>query len=488
MSAQGGPNVELIQPEPTRRSKIGFALGHVMNDMCASMWFTYLLLYFNKVLQFDNLYSGIIMLIGQLADGFSTVFVGIFSDSGDDLWLCNKVGQRKAWHTIGSFCVVGSFPFIFSSCFGCYQAHQWAQLIYYASFVIIFQFGWAATQISHLAAIPDLAQSQNERTGLTAVRYGMTVTSNILVYLVAWAFFDQNRDVDTITPNDAWAFKSLMLVCIVVGSVASLGFHFNVKFPTVNQFNGGDGSGSTYGSSSAAKSVLKWFKEYQLYQIALIYMSTRLFVNLSQAYIPLYVQVSLQLEAKYVATIPLTMFLAGFVTSFLMKKMNDKFGRKATFIIGSVLGIAGCFWIQFGCDAMDPNVKYYIYCVAVLIGIGGSTMLVTSLALTAEFIGVDTSSSAFIYGLMSLTDKVANGLAVVLIQHNIPSQDDSCPMCKIYFRQVLFYVCGGVALIGALATMSLFKVTVGARRHQEHGQIPVITINEEPDERVPLLH
>ena len=47
-------------------------------------------------------------------------------------------------------------------------------------------------------------------------------------------------------------------------------------------------------------------------------------------------------------------------------------------------------------------------------------MLVTSLSLTAEFIGSNTSSSAFIYGLMSLTDKVSNGLAVVLIQHFIP--------------------------------------------------------------------
>ena len=32
----------------------------------------------------------------------------------------------------------------------------------------------------------------------------------------------------------------------------------------------------------ANKSVLSWFKEYQLYQIALVYMSTRFFVNLSQ--------------------------------------------------------------------------------------------------------------------------------------------------------------------------------------------------------------
>ena len=54
--------------------------------------------------------------------------------------------------------------------------------------MIIFQFGWASTQISHLAAIPDIASSQNERTGLTAIRYSMTVASNILVYLTAVSF------------------------------------------------------------------------------------------------------------------------------------------------------------------------------------------------------------------------------------------------------------------------------------------------------------
>ena len=94
-------------------------IGHVLNDMCASMWFTYLLLYFNKVLEFSNIYSGILMLIGQLADGFSTVLVGVFADKGIDLYLCNKLGQRKAWHLIGVVCVMASFPFIFSACPGC---------------------------------------------------------------------------------------------------------------------------------------------------------------------------------------------------------------------------------------------------------------------------------------------------------------------------------------------------------------------------------
>lgn len=36
------------------------------------------------------------------------------------------------------------------------DSDQYAQMIYYSGFVIIFQFGWAAIQISHLALIPEL--------------------------------------------------------------------------------------------------------------------------------------------------------------------------------------------------------------------------------------------------------------------------------------------------------------------------------------------
>ena len=60
-------------------------------------------------------------------------------------------------------------------------SNNMAQLAYYATFIVIFQFGWASTQIAHLAAIPDLSGCQNERTGLTAIRYSMTVISTIMV-------------------------------------------------------------------------------------------------------------------------------------------------------------------------------------------------------------------------------------------------------------------------------------------------------------------
>lgn len=72
----------------------------------------------------------------------------------------------------GTVCVLLSFPFIFSPCLGCgASTPEWAALLYYGPFIVIFQFGWAATQIAHLSLIPELVTNDHEKVELTALRY-----------------------------------------------------------------------------------------------------------------------------------------------------------------------------------------------------------------------------------------------------------------------------------------------------------------------------
>ena len=57
-------------------------------------------------------------------------------------------------HLVGSVCVFLSFPFVFlPSPSGLSPS---TQLFYYSVFIVVFQFGWACVQISHLALITDL--------------------------------------------------------------------------------------------------------------------------------------------------------------------------------------------------------------------------------------------------------------------------------------------------------------------------------------------
>lgn len=50
------------------------------------------------------------------------------------------------------------------------------------------------------------------------------------------------------------------------------------------------------------------------------------------------------------------------------------------------------------------------------VGITSTSLLVTSLSITADLIGQDLSNGAFIYGVMSFTDKLSNGVFVEIIQ------------------------------------------------------------------------
>lgn len=71
----------------------------------------------------------------------------------------------------GTVSVLVSFPFIFNPCLVCTDnTPQWVQVVYFTPFIIVFQFGWAATQISHLSLIPELVSSESAKVELTAYR------------------------------------------------------------------------------------------------------------------------------------------------------------------------------------------------------------------------------------------------------------------------------------------------------------------------------
>jgi len=76
----------------------------------------------------------------------------------------------------GCLCVVASFPFIFQPMLGTnpmrfdFDSKSLVPLLYYAPFIVIFQIGWASTQISHLSLIPELTFNEHDRVGLNAIR------------------------------------------------------------------------------------------------------------------------------------------------------------------------------------------------------------------------------------------------------------------------------------------------------------------------------
>jgi Na+/melibiose symporter-like transporter len=126
---------------------------------------------------------------------------------------------------------------MFNLCITCENAPEWARFYYYAPFVVIFQFGWAATQISHLSLIPQLTTNDNERVALNAIRYAFTVMSNLFVYGMTYLLLrfsslsdsqhaaDSDDSSSDLTPDDAPKFMHLTFIMCGVGLVFQVIFH-----------------------------------------------------------------------------------------------------------------------------------------------------------------------------------------------------------------------------------------------------------------------
>jgi Na+/melibiose symporter-like transporter len=179
-------------------SKLGYGFGHVLNDLAATIWFSYTLLFLKDVELF-GVAAGSLLMLGQFADAFFTMTIGILTD---------LFSTKRNWHLTGTILSILSFPSIFLLQRDVLP--YWASIVYFAFMIIFFQCGWATVQVSHLAIIPEMATNEKERSELNAIRYSMSVIANITVFFVTYLFIhngDPNVQNDEIGPKDFNKFR-----------------------------------------------------------------------------------------------------------------------------------------------------------------------------------------------------------------------------------------------------------------------------------------
>jgi len=155
-----------------------------------------------------------------------------------------------------------------------------------------------------------------------------------------------------------------------------------------------------------------WLAQPSFWVVAMVYMLTRLAVNVSQVYLSIYVQQWLQLPPTAIATVPLLVFLASLAATLGMKRLAGELGWLWAFSAGAgALGVAcGGFFLA------TPHTAWLVYPSAILLGLGSAVVSVLSVSAEADLIGAYTDSGAFVFGAISLTDKLSNGAAVMAIQ------------------------------------------------------------------------
>ncbi|KAI8438588.1 hypothetical protein MSG28_011036 [Choristoneura fumiferana] len=424
-------DVEIDLSGATRRRQwwrehqhILYGLGHIHNDLCAAMWFSYMMLFFQAVLEMRS------AVAGQIVDAIATPIVGIMAD---------KYGTKKSWHLTGSILVSCTFPMLFVRCWGCYIGGDpdylsWWMPLYYAVLITFFQIGWAIVQISHLAMIP--------------------MTASIAVYLITWVVLRATNYSTYIGPSDDYKLRDVALIVTGIGVTAFTLFHMLFKLRIPNK-KGNDHT-ITNGTPSLLtcdeqdtelqkdelvpnSKIYHFLRMPLLYQTSLLYVFSRLYWALTLVYVPLFLEERLSVNpsagSELVASVPLVLYISSFFSSLLLKSKISLCGNQLAYIIGSCLSFISCLWIALGA--------------------GSSTTLVSSLCVTADLIGPHSHQGAAIYSIVTFADKLVTGIAVVAIENYKCRNAADCPE---YYRGVLTYACGGSAVLG-IVSLILTRIT-----------------------------
>ncbi|KAK2634759.1 hypothetical protein Ddye_029551 [Dipteronia dyeriana] len=392
-----------------RRSVTYYGTGHMLNDITAACWFTYLLLFLTDI-GLSPRAAAAVMLSGQIADAFATVFTGE---------LIDRFGHFKIWHGAGSVLVAVSFSSVFGGCMPCTilgTSSVMVETISYCVFAAIFNVGWAATQVSHMSMVTCITLNSTSRVVLASCRNAFTMIANLGLYGIALIVFGvtkANTHADLENQYRWIAYMSIFIGCCFVGI-----FHLGTKEPRIKI--------SLRGNSRARISWIYWFKKVLYYQVALVYMLTRLVLNVSQAYLAFYVINELRMADSAKALVPAIIYICSFIVSIILQEMSWTGQRlKAYYTAGGIL------WIFCGAAILilPRSMSAYMYVISIFIGIANALMMVTGISMQNVLVGEDLNGCAFVCGSLSFLDKMSCGIALYILQ----SYQSKSILCEILF-------------------------------------------------------
>ncbi|GMF40511.1 unnamed protein product [Phytophthora fragariaefolia] len=496
---------------------LAYGVGHVLNDMCASTWFSYLLVFLLHAVDMSPVDSAVVMFCGQIADGVATPLVGVFSDRSSGLPALG-LGRRKTWLLVGSLLVVLCFFLVFGAC-----APRWFSpepsrlvlLVYYSAAASIFNVGWAAVQVSHMAMVPELSDDDNVRCVLNSTRYAFTILSNVLVFCV---FLVLLRVVEPFGVPDADKFTLLAYTSLLVGGLCTVVFLAGTPEDVTHKEDVAErkdaaevlaqspvmadleGRGPTafpcdgdldmpavevVGTSSDKMTWSCWFKLGMFYEVGLVYMCTRLVVNVTQVFISFYLIVTLDMSATSIAIVPLLVYLSGFLATFFLRYLNESLGRTGSFALGAALIVLALVLSYF----LTAETATWVYPFSIILGMGNSIIMVTSVCLTGDLVGNNVESGAFVYGAMSFTDKISNGVAILLIQNTRQMLQDLPEEDGEFLRQVYCVLPSVAALVGLCTVMFMTHCSGSSDRRRRKvestssstaDETEILLVNDEP--------
>ncbi|KAI1296904.1 Major facilitator superfamily domain-containing protein 12 [Halotydeus destructor] len=428
------------------RTIIGYSFGHVINDLTGSFWFTYTLIAFKLIL--PTFYAGLILGLGQLTDATTTLTVGYLSTKKSFSYI-EKYGQLKFYHLVGTILILGSFPLVYGQCFICgLETLNMTKFSYFFFFAIFFQAGWAHVQVSHVALISKLSVNAADRVILASCRQAAMVASSVTVYAVTLFTLRKSNSSQPLTFD---LFSNAALILWGMGAIFALLYQLVLKEKAGVRADDVQSSDKGDENKNIQRPVREWFQDRMFYTVLVLYVVGNLYYVITQVYTTLLLQWTFKSPKENLAIVPFVTYAVGFVASFALKPISNRFGSKTVLLFGCFSGALFGGWVFMADENFGQS--WQIYGVAALNGVAGTSLLVSITSLISKLTKDYPGSGAFVFGVMSFSDKLMNGSTVLLLEFRLP--EPNIDESNEFYQNMIVTVTGVCISILIVITCSL---------------------------------
>ena len=169
---ESSPRKHIKRPQTSLTQKLCFSIGHFFCDVQAVAWFSYILLFFTKVVGLSSKIVGIIWVCEKILDASGSFLFSHASNKWTVPLLTKYCGKGKAWHLIGTVFLILFVVLLWTSPRQFDEnLPQWVMAVY---FICVFGFhdlAWETTSLTHMSMVAEIVKRPSEVVELHALRY-----------------------------------------------------------------------------------------------------------------------------------------------------------------------------------------------------------------------------------------------------------------------------------------------------------------------------
>lgn len=414
----------------------GYMFGHVLNDMTASLWFTYVLVFMEKQAEMSETNAAIVFLCGQFVDAIFNPISGIVIDA------LPFESSRVYYVLFGSCGVALTFSLIFVVPNFIEDASTTIKVLWYCSWASLFNIFWSFVQVSHFSLVDEITTTTKSKLRLNKFGQVGSACAAILSFSTARLVFQLDMSSKRQFTVLSFCVIAIGLVCVFVFASLVLGNKNKCLMCRLNDDE--DGEAAEYNEFQAKKKKLQndskqsksWYEFFcilEFYEAISLYTKARMVMIVVMTFLAPYL-VACSNHDEGIKTAANAMIL--YHTFYCIIVLFEFFFCMESFRIHSrvlllmsygALCIASAT-LTTSIWAMDPMFHdggdgiHAIYIPISLCGIAAYYLVATSRTLVNEL--SCKYNSTFVIGAAGFAEKAIIGILVFLIQDAERKYDD----------------------------------------------------------------